>query len=134
MYTFIMYNVHMAYICSICAELQCATIYLTYFSYDYGSIQVYCVSSVKIMRVPQAMSQLFAILLIEYTLSIITSQLHCFQLRNTLNGKDFNFFFLMGYARRSRTSFFNTCVKINLGHNLEPHFRVTAYFHIYWSK
>ena len=28
----------------------------------------------------------------EYTLSIITSQLHCFQLRTTLNGKDFKFF------------------------------------------
>ena len=28
----------------------------------------------------------------QYTLSIITSQLHCFQLRTTLNGKDFKFF------------------------------------------
>jgi hypothetical protein len=28
----------------------------------------------------------------KYTLSIITSQLHCFQLRTTLNGKDFKFF------------------------------------------
>jgi hypothetical protein len=27
----------------------------------------------------------------EYTLSIITSQLHCFQLRTILNGKDFKF-------------------------------------------
>jgi hypothetical protein len=27
-----------------------------------------------------------------YTLPIITSQLHCFQLRTTLNGKDFKFF------------------------------------------
>ena len=40
----------------------------------------------------------------KYTLSIITSQLHCFQLRTTLNGKDFKFFFLMGYAQRSRAS------------------------------
>jgi hypothetical protein len=47
---------------------------------------------------------------LQYTLSIITSQLHCFQLRTTLNGKDFKFF-LMGYAQRSRTSFFNTCAK-----------------------
>ncbi len=31
--------------------------------------------------------------IIEYTLSIITSQLHCFQLRTTLNGKDFKLFF-----------------------------------------
>ncbi len=30
--------------------------------------------------------------LTQYTLSIITSQLHCFQLRTTLNGKDFKFF------------------------------------------
>jgi hypothetical protein len=30
-----------------------------------------------------------------------------FQLRTTLNGKDFNFF-LMGYANSSRTYFFNT--------------------------
>jgi hypothetical protein len=28
----------------------------------------------------------------QYTLSIITSQLHCFQLRTSLNGKDFKFF------------------------------------------
>ena len=35
---------------------------LTYFSYDYGNIQVYCASSVKLMPVPQAMSQIFAIL------------------------------------------------------------------------
>jgi hypothetical protein len=35
----------------------------------------------------------------KYTLSIITSQLHCFQLRATLNGKDFKFF-LMGYAEK----------------------------------
>ena len=28
----------------------------------------------------------------QYTLSIITSQLRCFQLRTTLNGKDFGFF------------------------------------------
>ncbi len=35
---------------------------LTYFSYEYGSIQVYCASSVKIMGVPQAISQLFGIL------------------------------------------------------------------------
>jgi hypothetical protein len=28
-----------------------------------------------------------------YTLSIITSQLHCFQVRTTLNGKDFKFLF-----------------------------------------
>ncbi len=28
----------------------------------------------------------------KYTLSIITSELHCFQLRTTLNEKDFNFF------------------------------------------
>jgi hypothetical protein len=40
------------------------------------------------------------------------SQLHCFQLRTTLNGKDFKFF-LMGYAQGSRTSFFNTCMKKN---------------------
>ncbi len=30
--------------------------------YDYGSIQVYCASSVKVMPVPQAISQLFATL------------------------------------------------------------------------
>jgi hypothetical protein len=28
----------------------------------------------------------------QYTLSIITSQLHCFELRTILNGKDFKFF------------------------------------------
>jgi hypothetical protein len=49
---------------------------------------------------------------LQYTLSIIMSQLHCFQLRTTLNGKDFKFF-LMGYAQRSRTSIFNTCMKNN---------------------
>ncbi len=38
----------------------CYNLFLTYFSYDYGSIQVYCVSSVKLMRVPQAISQVFA--------------------------------------------------------------------------
>jgi hypothetical protein len=88
----------------------------------------------------------------QYTLSIITSQLHCFKLRTTLTGKDFKGFFLMGYAQRSRTSFFNTCIKNNSSFwpinveisistktrpdappdNLEP--RVKAYFHIYWSK
>jgi hypothetical protein len=47
---------------------------------------------------------------LQYTLSIITSQLHCFQLRTILNGKYFKFF-LMGYALRCRTSFFNTCMK-----------------------
>ena len=30
--------------------------------HDYGSIQVYCASSLKIMRVPQAISQLFGTL------------------------------------------------------------------------
>ncbi len=49
----------------------------------------------------------------KYTLSIITSQLHCCQLRTTFNGKDFKFFFPMGYAQRSRTSFFDTCMKEN---------------------
>ena len=49
----------------------------------------------------------------QYTLSIITSQLHCFQLRTILNGKNF-IFFLMGYAQRSRASF-NTCAKNNFG-------------------
>ena len=29
---------------------------------------------------------------LQYTISIIMSQLHCFQLRTTLNGKDFKFF------------------------------------------
>ena len=38
----------------------CCNLFLTYLSYDYGSIQVYCVSSEKLMRVPQAISQLFA--------------------------------------------------------------------------
>jgi hypothetical protein len=42
-----------------------------------------------------------------YTLPIITSQLHCFQLRTTLNGKDFKFF----SHGLCRTSFFNTCIK-----------------------
>jgi hypothetical protein len=58
--------------------------------------------------------------------------------------------FLMGYAQRSRTSFFNTCMKNNSlfwpinveisfntktpGHDLEPRFRLKGYFHIYWSK
>jgi hypothetical protein len=41
----------------------------------------------------------------QYTLSVITSQLHCsFQLRTTLNGKDFNFF-LMGCALREAEQF-----------------------------
>ena len=40
----------------------CHNLSLTYFSYDYGSIQVYCASSVKLIPVPQAISQLFAIL------------------------------------------------------------------------
>ena len=40
----------------------CYNLSQTYFSYDYGSIQVYCASSVKITRFPQAISQLFAIL------------------------------------------------------------------------
>ncbi len=39
----------------------CSNLSLTYFSYDYGSVQVYCAFSVKIMRLPQAISQLFAI-------------------------------------------------------------------------
>jgi hypothetical protein len=59
-------------------------------------------------------------------------------------------FFLMGYAQRNRTSF-KTCMKKILilinkyankhkheneapGRDLEPRFRVKAYFHIYWSK
>ena len=40
----------------------CYNLSRTYFSYDYGSIEVDCASSVKIMRVPQAISQPFAIL------------------------------------------------------------------------
>ncbi len=48
------------------AELQCATTHGQFmsniFPHDYGSIQVCCASSVKIMRVPQTISQLFAIL------------------------------------------------------------------------
>ena len=40
----------------------CYNLSLTYFSYDYGSIQAYCASSVKLMPVPQAISQLFVIL------------------------------------------------------------------------
>jgi hypothetical protein len=39
-------------------------------------------------------------------------------------------FFLIGYAQRSRTSFFNTCIKKNYllisSHNLEPRFRVNV--------
>jgi hypothetical protein len=46
----------------------------------------------------------------QYTLSMITSQLHCFQPNAILNGR-ISSFFLMSYAQKSRTSFFNTCAK-----------------------
>ena len=46
---------------------------------------------VKLMDIGQG--QIDKILVrFEYTLTIITSQLHCFQLRTILNGKDFKFF------------------------------------------
>ena len=37
----------------------------------------------------------------KYTISIITSQLHCFQLRATLNGKDFKIFFSWAMNREA---------------------------------
>ena len=53
---------------------------------------------------------------VKYTLSIITSQLHCFQLRTTLNGKDFKGFFSWAMHGEAEHP-----------HDLEPRFRVNAY-------
>jgi hypothetical protein len=59
--TFIMYKVHVVYIFDHVSRIAvCYNLSLTYFCYDYGSIHVYCASSVKLMPVPQAISQLFA--------------------------------------------------------------------------
>ena len=87
----------------------------------------------------------------QYTLSIITSQLHCFQIRTILNGKDFKFFshglctekqnILLQHMRKKHfwiliNEYGNKHKHENEapGHDLEPRFRVKAYFHVYWSK
>jgi hypothetical protein len=44
------------------------------------------------MELPIFLNMRLKIGTVQYTLSIITSQLHCFQLRTTCNGKDFKFF------------------------------------------
>ena len=84
----------------------------------------------------------------QYTLSIIMSQLHCFQLRTILNGKDFKVFshglctekqnILLQYMHEKYffiliNKYGNKLEHENEppAHDLEPRFRVNAYFHIY---
>ena len=63
----------------------------------------------------------------EYTLSIITSQLHCFQLRTTLNGNYFKIF-SHGLCTEKHNILLQHMHEKNFGHDLEPRFRVKAYF------
>jgi hypothetical protein len=70
---------------------------------------------------------------LQYTLSIITSQLYCFQLVTTLNGKDFKFF-SHGLCTEKQNILLQHMHEIDL----EPRFRVNAYFHIisrmFWRR
>ena len=87
---------------------------------------------------------------LQYRLSInATSKLHCFQLRTTLNGKDFKFGshrlwseeqnILLPHMHKNNFGFWLLNVEISLNTKtrlggMAPRFHVLAYFHIYWSK
>ena len=85
----------------------------------------------------------------QFTLSIITTQLHFFQLRTILDGKDFKFFshglctekqnILLQHMREKFFWFWSMMeISINTKTRLmtwsQPRFRVKAYFNIYWTK
>ena len=70
--------------------------------------------------------------LTQYTLLIITSQLYCFRLRTTLNGKAFKGFFSWAMVRKAEHPSTHARKKfwsINMEHDLESRFSVKADFH-----